>query len=395
MIPPNLKSASSSEILTMIRDDLERQTLDYSVSLPGNDDKSKLGYLKGITSLANTAGGQIAFGVVESDKRPTDVPGILVASTTDEEQQRLESMMRDRIRPRLDASVNFQWVNITDKESRYVLVCRIPQSWLSPHAVTIGESFAFYGRNSIGSAPLDINQIRSAFTMKEGFLEQALKHRDDRLRHILSRDEGWMPVRIEDGAGVVLHVIPVSAFSVQFAVNLRQVHDTNEQCQPLRGNGWNSRQYSAYGVQKMDKNANGDCYTYASMARSGIVEALWAYGSGIGNEYLPGELEYVIVPRVEGYLKDLQTYGVVGPYLICLTLYKSRGRRFYDSNNRFPKLVPVPHDPLKLPEVMIDDSDADVVAALKPVFDALWNCCGVSGSPHYEGELGPLRPRTR
>ena len=146
----------------------------------------------------------------------------------------------------------------------------------------------------------------------------------------------------------------------------------------------------------MDGNRDGQLSTYASMARSGIIEAVWVYGGGtISNEHLPGQLEYMIAPRVEGYLMDLKNHGVVGPYLVCVTMFGSKGRTFFDREDRFPNLVPLPHDPLMLPEVIIDYPDAPVEVALKPVFDTLWNCCGVSGSPYYDAATEKLKQQRK
>jgi hypothetical protein len=45
-----------------------------------------------------------------------------------------------------------------------LLIMRIPKSWAAPHQVTFDSSWRFYSRNSTGTSPLDLAEIRSALS---------------------------------------------------------------------------------------------------------------------------------------------------------------------------------------------------------------------------------------
>src|SRR5437016_2544177 len=73
--------------------------LDYKRELYGASDSDKREFLKDVSSFANTATGHIIIGIEEEDGLPTKVTGI--DGDLDAEMQRLESLLRDRMEPRI------------------------------------------------------------------------------------------------------------------------------------------------------------------------------------------------------------------------------------------------------------------------------------------------------
>src|ERR1039457_6130841 len=77
----------------------ERKTLDYKQQLPETNDAGKRELLADVSSFANTAGGDLVFGVTESAGVPTGIPGVQIGDT-DQEILRFDSIIRDGLSPR-------------------------------------------------------------------------------------------------------------------------------------------------------------------------------------------------------------------------------------------------------------------------------------------------------
>jgi len=90
----------------------------------GRTDDDKKEFLKDASSFANTAGGHILVGIAEKEGLPTSIPGVEI--DLDQEKLRLESLLRDRLEPRI---LGVRIVPIDLKDGRRVPVVRIPRSW--------------------------------------------------------------------------------------------------------------------------------------------------------------------------------------------------------------------------------------------------------------------------
>ena len=92
----------------------ESRSLEYKQGLPGSTDDERKEFLADVSSLANTAGGDLIYGTTEvrENGRPTGVPASIdgVGGIVPEaETLRLENMLRDGIAPRLPG-IRFRWV---------------------------------------------------------------------------------------------------------------------------------------------------------------------------------------------------------------------------------------------------------------------------------------------
>jgi predicted HTH transcriptional regulator len=118
---------------------------------------AKREFLKDVTALANTFGGHLIIGIAEDSSVASEVVPVTDRSV-DEEKQRLESLLRDAGEPRL-IGVQMQQVAVT---GGFVLMIRAPRSWNPPHRVLMGDH-RFFGRNSSGAFPMDVEQLRGVF----------------------------------------------------------------------------------------------------------------------------------------------------------------------------------------------------------------------------------------
>ena len=139
----------------------EGKTLEYKREIPGGSDGGPERFLKAVSAFANTAGGDLLLGVEAVNGVAVALPG-LGLDNPDGEILRLENMIREGLEPRLPR-VDIRAVEVA--EHRYVLVVRVARSWIAPHRVR--KNREFYARNSAGTYPLDVDELRTAFTMSE------------------------------------------------------------------------------------------------------------------------------------------------------------------------------------------------------------------------------------
>src|SRR5258708_1885904 len=72
----------------------EIKTIEYKRSLPGNSDKEKRELLYDISSFANASGGDLIFGMTETDGVASEVSG-LERGNIDQDILRLQNITRD------------------------------------------------------------------------------------------------------------------------------------------------------------------------------------------------------------------------------------------------------------------------------------------------------------
>ena len=139
---------SLADIQRFLTDKLEEgKTLEYKRDLIDNTSHGKKEFLKDVTSLANTAGGYLIFGIEEKDGLPVSLVGVPTGAL-EQEILRLESLLRTGVDPRLPG-VEIYSVSV---ESKSVVVVGVERSWLSPHRVTLDGHAKFYA--AIPEAPM-------------------------------------------------------------------------------------------------------------------------------------------------------------------------------------------------------------------------------------------------
>jgi predicted HTH transcriptional regulator len=95
----------------------------------GTDDRAKAEWALDVSSFANTAGGILLVGAEESGGRLSALPG--VPDDVDQEVQRLDSVLRDRVDPAMPG-VSIRAVDVSGST---ILAVAIPRSWRAPHLV--------------------------------------------------------------------------------------------------------------------------------------------------------------------------------------------------------------------------------------------------------------------
>jgi hypothetical protein len=383
---------------------MELRLIEYKRELPGRSDGDKKEFLADVCSFANTAGGDLMYGIAESGGTPQHLVGI-DADNVDAEISRQASSIRDGIRPRIPG-IQHQPVRLENGE--HVLVLRIPRSFARPHVVTYQNHWKFYARTSNGKYQMDVDEVRRAFVLSESVAERIRAFRAERLSRVVS---GETPVPIKGTGRVVLHVVPISAFDSPASVVdldigrpplservLLPISIVNEleldEFLLSRDPGILRQRYNFDGVfcdarlGAPGENPRG----YAQLFRTGVIEAVDnnAFFEEEGESRIDGEkLDEGLIKAVPRYFRLLRDLGVESPVFLLLSLVGVEGYRMLEAGiHAYPsQLRPVDRDALLVPEVLVPSLDQDLHALqrhMRPLLDAVWNSVGAPRSPHYD-----------
>ena len=303
----------------------------------------------------------------------------------DSEINRLENMQRDGLDPRLPG---FASRAVRLGSGNHVFVLRIPQSWAGPHMVTFKQHSRFYCRNSAGKYALDVAELRAAFALAESGAQRIRQFRTERIGRIVASET---PVPLVAGAAIVLHLLPVSAFT---GTARRDLLSEGADAQGLAtlSSGFYDWRYNFDGVLVRDAPDDKGCVRgYTQLFRNGPIEAVntsildWhrIYG-GTYKGLIPSlSFEERIIHGVRDLLGYLDRHGVQPPTLIMLTLTGVRGLMMAVSSG-LSEGSAIDRDTLLIPDVLYDGTQLDIPSVMKPCFDPVWNACGFAGSLSYD-----------
>jgi hypothetical protein len=166
-----------------------------------------------------------------------------VEGDLDAEMQRLHSLLRDSIGPRISGI----WMCPVQLSNGRLLVIRIPKSWNPPHAVLQGQARLIFVRNSAGVHQASVEEMRTLFTAGATLRDEARKFQRERLDEIHSGSGPFSNFGGEGGR-MVLHIIPFSAFGSENGLEFRRIAD--QTLTPISCSGYNSG-YNAEGYWTM------------------------------------------------------------------------------------------------------------------------------------------------
>ena len=377
MIPKRLEEVVYSDIEGIISSELrEGKTVDYKRDLPGNSENEKKEFLYDVASFANTVGGDLIIGLEEENGLPSKVTPV-TPENLDKEIQRIDSILMSGIEPR----IRYHMRAIPHPNSGYVLILRIERNGLAPHRVIYKASDKFYARNSAGKYPLDVAELRDAFLLGASAADRIREFRVGRLASIAA---GEGPVLSEGDPIIVIHLIPLHAFTSQRELDISKYYRTL--IRPI-GAPSGDRQINLDGVLHYAANREDILSNYVQIYRSGIVEVTDEFAFSTdkhGNKVAPLKaIEHRINQYLPQYIDCMKDIGVTPPVFLFLSIVGVMGCRAY-IDSMFEDVTSYPmlkRDPLMLSEISIDDLSTNLSIALKTVYDRLWNAFGFPGSP--------------
>ena len=230
----NFDDLSEHNLLDQIQTGVPEGVLvDYKRDAYGRADADIREFLKDISSFANTAGGHLIVGMDETGGIPTAIKAL--TGNADHELQRLESIARDGLEPRI-AGLRMRAVPVS---GGYVIVVRVPKSWQPPHRISARGLNRIYGRNSGGAYEYSVEELRVVFTASASALDRIRAFRAERLAKI-DAGEAIVPL-INNNGRLVIHLVPLSAFGVGNQIDLTKSFAVQDDLRPINSMGRNSK----------------------------------------------------------------------------------------------------------------------------------------------------------
>ena len=411
MLNSQLHKVDLNDLMGLISNGVpEGAQLEYKEALPGNDDESKKEFLRDVSAMANTAGGDIIYGVRE--ERPgDDAPAAEIVAITGEDIDSrklwMENLIRDGIEPRL-TGVGIHVVPADGAGS--VFIVRVPRSWNGPHVVNFRKHWRFYARNSAGNYQMNVSQVREAFVLRESLGDKLEAFRNERIKRI--KDDP----ALGQGAKLVLHLQPFDSTRPDAHIDVWAA--TGDYRNLVLG-GLESRS------SETRLNFDGlisyyqskDRTDYVQIFRSGATEEVDADMSRKGEDdkiYINSlDFERTFIRAAGRRLALLKTLGVTSPVMLYLSLLgvkgcrikldTSRQRRAYFSLQEETEQYPIDRDDLLVGGILIENIQEEklegtaskelgenkyVTAAriVRSAIDAVWNAAGCHGSLHYNSD---------
>lgn len=154
----------------------ESMTLEYKAEQSFNR-RARLEIAKDISSLANTKGGTIIYGIperriadgAEETATPESEYGIRPISDF---EIRLESALIEVLSPRLP-DLWIRRVTLSQRPGYVVYVVWHPESWLGPHMVQASDEQSFYRRGLKRTVKMTEPEIREAYVKVQRLIERA------------------------------------------------------------------------------------------------------------------------------------------------------------------------------------------------------------------------------
>lgn len=377
----------------------ESRLLDYKETLPGDSDKEKRDLLADVTAFANTAGGDLVYGVreIRVDGKPSGQPEQVVGLrgvVLDSEVLRLDQILRHGMEPGIPGLTLHP---IPRPGAAPCLVIRVPRSPHGIHMVTYKGSSRFYSRASNGCYELAWGQVRDGFLQAESAHQRVRRFREERVLRLLA---GETPLPMGDSRKVIFHALPLAALDVWPTFQTLTDNQRMNGLTPMGGRPENWR-YNLDGFVLHTTRTDPNRQTYVQCFRDGGLEAM---SSAIldtdqtGAGFYGWQVEVNVLRAITRWQQHMwPVLGMAGPVALGLTLSGVRGLRVLPLSNWNAFFGDHPEtfdrDVVMIPEVLVQDLTVSPAAMLQPHFDLMWNGAGWAHSPSYVGP-GKLRGPT-
>ncbi len=379
MIQKRLEEVTQDDILALIINAVaEGRTIEYKRDLPGGSDGDKKEFLADASSFANTAGGDMVFGVREDKGVPTQIVGVQ-SGDIDLEIQRLDSLLASSLEPRIRYARQ-----VVDFGGKRVLLIRVERSWSGPHRVVFKGHDKFYGRNSAGKYSLDVNELRVAFTLASTVTERIRAFRVDR---VIALTNNQTPIPFEDKPKVVLHCIPIESFAGQVQYDLQPLYQKGAGLSPMFHPGSRSRP-NLEGRIAFDGFDSSPSTSYAQVYRNGVIEAVAVIGHEYEGSLIIPSLKYErgVLEYLPSCFRILTDIGASVPIVVALALTNTHGLRMAVKSVWREVSDPIEANTIIIPETVVQDLSQPTGQILKPMFDIVWNACGYPCSTYFDPE---------
>lgn len=387
---PSDITAIAAHDLQRLCDDQERESrhLEFKTDCTFNEASEKIRFLAGISSFANSDGGDFLIGIPATDGIPTIIQGI-PATDLDARILQLTQIINDGITPRPHHHIQ----PITISPDRAVILVRVTKSWNAPHRVTFGGHDKFYARNSAGKHPMDLAELRQAFTLTSTIATRiGTVHQDLRSRLL----DQHVAAQLTPGALLIIHVIPYASLDPQHQVSLQEA-DAHARLLEAPDVMHIRQRYNIDGIIVTSNNDQGRLAAYTQLHRSGIIESVTTTllssnnaipHSGLTTGNIPSLLLLArTLAAIRRYRQLLQKLAIPPPIAVIMTLtgikdYTLAVDRHHNLN--FVYGSPIDRPTITLPSVVIQRHDEELANTLRPLYDGLWQAAGWDRCREYD-----------
>lgn len=378
MILKTLETIAESDIAALISNGVaESRQIEYKRDLPGNADGDKKEFLADVSSFANTNGGDIIYGLEETQGVPTAIVPLQLADP-DLEIRRLDGIISQGLEPRIRHHIRV----IAIANGGYVIVIRAERSWMGPHRVIFKSHDKFYGRRSAGKYSLEVSELRESFGASIGVTDKLRSLRAERLLSLQSDP----PIDFIQGPKVVVHCIPLQSLTERSNYDVLRIAESAQKIPILSGtlHDWRINFDGLLGYA-----GPGTAYSYTQLFRSGVIESVSGTLLPAGNQssrFIPHiGVEQRTLQHVKRCLGLLTLLGVATPIAISLTLLGVKGFRIQANQWADPGHA-IKQQDLLLPEAILQEFNQSLPKLLKPIFDLVWNASGIYGSVNFDAD---------
>jgi hypothetical protein len=325
-------------------------------------------------------GGYLIYGIKEEEGVPTRLEGVHVEDF-DKLKLHFENLLRTGVDPVIRGT-DFQAVDVEGVKK--IVIIKVPRSIARPHVVKIKNHFRFYGRNSAGVYPFEVDDLKRAFLASDTLANRIKNFRTDRLSQIAV---GETPVPLIKGGKIILHLIPVSAFEFGKKYDLTKISISD--LPPICASGCNQRVNFDGLVTYMDIREEKYAYNYTQIFHNGIIEAVDGFllqSREEGKIGIPsGAYEKKLIQALNKYFIVCSKLDIDFPMWVCLSLIGVKDYMMWVNNSLwFREVHPIDRNELIIPEIRVEHENIPSEYILKSAFDSIWNACGYERSFNYD-----------
>lgn len=367
----------------------ESKLLDYKMDLRLGQDKDKKEFLYDITSMANTEGGCLVYGVEESKDEKgqnTGTPEAIVGITIDN-YDKLVQQVEDIIKGNTDPGISSIGLNRLVVEGKNILIIGISKSFGLPVMVTFNETNKFYRRRNSGKYAVDVYELNQMFMQNLVLKENAEKFRKERIDKVRS-------LKVFPNLSVkysfFIHIIPFS-FQNEQILDLTKADQMklSQLMKPMKVSGWDTM-FNVDGFATWSNIRTPQIICYDQLFRNGIYEVYTSIlfeekdlnnGKTIavmyGDTFIPE-----VVKKIQDSLEVLNKFEIEPPFLISITMLGMQGAVIY-SYNGYSWGRPFLVNEIYLPQIVMPAYEANIYNLLRPIFDIIWQSVSEKQSPTY------------
>ena len=236
---------------------------------------------------------------------------------------------------------------------------------------------------------MDVNEIRSAFSLSETLIDKIRAFQEQRTELIRKNET---PLPIESGPSTILHLIPFQAFRPGYSLDIEKISRNGKLHLIDIPAEFTNRRYNVHGILSYSPSQERTCYAYGQLYRNSIIELVDRYffsRHNIDNKTIPlaalRHFESAIVDSIISCIKFYQGQNISPPIIASIT-YLGLDKHMLQKI-MYASVLPdiINHaNRIETPQILIDDYSADLYALMKPTFDTLWNAFGYPRSENYD-----------